>query len=322
MHTPACSMRVRDVWAATAVRKISGALMCEYPMSVWCSTAQIPSKPTFSAYTACSTQLRIVSCSTSGVPYSTWASKIIENFMTRILSGLGVAEPVQCEVGETFEEILDRRRRVVLDAADDRDLRVELEQPMAHRPAEVGSLDDVEVGVRRIGDCPDGVLEDGVRAPTDSLELGVVDVDDIGAEHHLAVPGVNRCDPHVGAADGDESLDRVVDAPGRCGQGVAEVREPLDGQGGEEAGGVAEVVGGRRVRHAGPAGDLPQAEPAQAPLGDEVGRRGAERIRQVAVVVAIGHVGSQSGAEVLLDDVKSSLYSVNLTVVSLQGGNV
>src|SRR3979411_1437179 len=74
---------MRDVFAATAVRKISGALMCEYSMSEWCSTAQIPSKPTSSAYTACSTQLRIVSRSTSGVPYSTWASKIIENFIER-----------------------------------------------------------------------------------------------------------------------------------------------------------------------------------------------------------------------------------------------
>ena len=72
---------MREVFAATAVRKISGALMCEYSMREWCSTAQMPSKPTSSAYTACSTQLRIAWRSTSGVPYSTWASKIIENFM-------------------------------------------------------------------------------------------------------------------------------------------------------------------------------------------------------------------------------------------------
>src|SRR4029077_11023934 len=80
MHTAACPTRMRDVFAATAVRKISGALMCEYSRSEWCSTAQTPSKPTSSANTACSTQWRMASRSTSGVPYSTWASKIMENF--------------------------------------------------------------------------------------------------------------------------------------------------------------------------------------------------------------------------------------------------
>src|SRR5215218_10757099 len=74
---------MREVLAATAVRKISGALMCEYSMSEWCSTAHTPSNPTGSAYTACSTQLRIACRSTSGVPYSTWASKIMENFIPR-----------------------------------------------------------------------------------------------------------------------------------------------------------------------------------------------------------------------------------------------
>src|SRR6478736_6236463 len=81
MHTAAWPTRMREVFAATAVRKISGALMCEYSMREWCSTAQMPSKPTSSANTACSTQLRIAWRSTSGVPYSTWASKIIENFI-------------------------------------------------------------------------------------------------------------------------------------------------------------------------------------------------------------------------------------------------
>ena len=74
---------MRDVFAATAVRKISGALMCEYSTSEWCSTAHTPSKPISSAKTACSTQLRIACRSTSGVPNSTWASKIIENFIAR-----------------------------------------------------------------------------------------------------------------------------------------------------------------------------------------------------------------------------------------------
>ena len=57
--------------------------MCEYSISEWCSTAQTPSKPISSANTACSTQLRIAWRSTSGVPNSTWASKIIENFIAR-----------------------------------------------------------------------------------------------------------------------------------------------------------------------------------------------------------------------------------------------
>ena len=47
------------VFAATADRKISGALMCEYSTSEWCSTAHTASKPTSSAYTAWSMQLRI-----------------------------------------------------------------------------------------------------------------------------------------------------------------------------------------------------------------------------------------------------------------------
>src|SRR5215467_13418811 len=72
---------MRLVFAATADRKISGALMCEYSTSAWCSTAQTASKPACSAYTACSTQLSTCCRSTSGVPYSTCASKIIENFM-------------------------------------------------------------------------------------------------------------------------------------------------------------------------------------------------------------------------------------------------
>src|SRR5262245_2813811 len=73
---------MRLVFAATADRKISGALMCEYSTSAWCSTAHTASKPTSSAYTACSTQLSTAWRSTSGVPYSTCASKIIENFIS------------------------------------------------------------------------------------------------------------------------------------------------------------------------------------------------------------------------------------------------
>src|SRR3954465_14816199 len=95
MHTAACPTRMRDVFAATAVRKISGALICEYSMSEWCSTAQMPSKPISSANTACSTQLRIAWPSTSGVPNSTWASKIIENFMPGTYPGPGSAAHVR-----------------------------------------------------------------------------------------------------------------------------------------------------------------------------------------------------------------------------------
>ena len=39
------------VFAATQVRKISGALMCAYHLSAWCSTAQTRSKPISSAST-------------------------------------------------------------------------------------------------------------------------------------------------------------------------------------------------------------------------------------------------------------------------------
>ena len=76
-------MRMREVRAATHVRKTSGALMCAYQRSAWCSTAQMRSKPICSAKTACSTQSWMTWRSRSGVGWASWASKIMENFMAR-----------------------------------------------------------------------------------------------------------------------------------------------------------------------------------------------------------------------------------------------
>lgn len=73
-------MRIRDVLAATQVRKISDALMCAYWVREWCSTAQMRSKPISSANTACSTQSLRTWRSFSGVGSASWASKIMENF--------------------------------------------------------------------------------------------------------------------------------------------------------------------------------------------------------------------------------------------------
>ena len=84
MHTTPWPMRMRDVRAATHVRKISGALMCAYHFRQWCSTAQTRSKPISSANTACSTQSRITCCSFAGVGSAICASKIIENCMDRL----------------------------------------------------------------------------------------------------------------------------------------------------------------------------------------------------------------------------------------------
>lgn len=67
MHTTPCPMRMVFVLAATQVRNISGADMCAYHFSEWCSTAQIRSNPMCSASTACSTQSRMTWCSRSTV---------------------------------------------------------------------------------------------------------------------------------------------------------------------------------------------------------------------------------------------------------------
>ena len=71
---------MREVLAATQVKKISGALMWAYHFRQWCSTAHTRSKPTSSANTAWSTQSRITCCSVSRDGSAIWASKIIENF--------------------------------------------------------------------------------------------------------------------------------------------------------------------------------------------------------------------------------------------------
>src|SRR5437899_2934963 len=66
MSTTPWPTRIVDVRAATKLRKISGALMCAYHFSEWCSGAQMRSKPTCSANTAASTQSRSSRCSRVG----------------------------------------------------------------------------------------------------------------------------------------------------------------------------------------------------------------------------------------------------------------
>lgn len=80
MHTTPCPTRMREVRAATQVRKISGADMWAYHLREWCSTAQIRSKPISSANTACSTLSRSSWCSRSTVGSASWASKMTLNF--------------------------------------------------------------------------------------------------------------------------------------------------------------------------------------------------------------------------------------------------
>ncbi len=65
------------------------------------------------------------------------------------------------------------------------------------------------------------------------------------------------------------------------------VSKPFDRERGEQTADVAEVVRRGGVRHAGAAGDLTQAEAPEAVLGDDLDGRAAQRVREVAVVVAV-----------------------------------
>src|ERR1700722_642655 len=79
MHTTPWPIRILEVRAATAVRKISGALMCADQYREGCSTAQTRSKPISSAKIAWSRQSRMSCCSRCLVGLASWASKITEN---------------------------------------------------------------------------------------------------------------------------------------------------------------------------------------------------------------------------------------------------
>ena len=85
---------------------------------------------------------------------------------------------------------------------------------------------------------------------------------------------------HVGHPDVEE-----VPGPLGGGEGVGEQVVALRGDGGEQAGFVAEVVRRRGVGDPGAAGQLAQAQPGRAGFGERVEGGGQDRLPQVAVVV-------------------------------------
>lgn len=88
-------------------------------------------------------------------------------------------------------------------------------------------------------------------------------------------------EPHVGNAHLEKAPSALVGVSQRRAQHL----EALDGDGREETGLVAEVMGGRGVRHPGPASDVAQTDDGRALLADGTEGGRYERPAEIAVVV-------------------------------------
>ena len=131
------------------------------------------------------------------------------------------------------------------------------------------------------GDGADSAVEGVGGALSRGRHRGVVGVVEVRAEHDLEVGAVVDREAHVGHPD-------VEEVPGLLlggGEGVGQQVVALGGDGGEQAGLVPEVVRRRGVGDPGAAGQLAQAQPGRAGLGEGVDRGRQDRLTQVAVVV-------------------------------------
>ena len=105
----------------------------------------------------------------------------------------------------------------------------------------------------------------------------------LGPEHHREVRAMVDGELDVGDADVEE----VAVAP--CGvEGIAEPPVPLDGDGGEQPGLVAEVIRGRRMCDTGAPGDGAQRQRRQAGFLDR--RDGGAHQGDAQITVVVGAV--------------------------------
>ena len=129
----------------------------------------------------------------------------------------------------------------------------------------------------------DVCVEKTERRVAGGVVVGIVDACQAGPEHHFDVAGVAVGEVGVGACQGAELGDRVSRALGECvRQMLDEQREAVGRDGGEQPGLVAEVVGGRSVRHPAAAGDVAKAQGVGAALVE----RGRGRVEQCTAQIA------------------------------------
>jgi EmrB/QacA subfamily drug resistance transporter len=181
--------------------------------------------------------------------------------------------------------LIERHCRLGVEGVERGELGVQFDQALHRTPTQPCSLLYRERPVVAVGDRCDRGFEHPVRGEACVGEARVVGVDDVIAEHHLAMCPMFGRDSDIAATDRGEPLDRIVDHGTGADELIVQGLEPFDRDRGEQPADVTEVVAGRGVGHTGPAGDLAQTEPVQAVGEDHVDRGRSQHVRQITVVI-------------------------------------
>jgi hypothetical protein len=174
------------------------------------------------------------------------------------------------------EDLSDAVNGVIGIVATKRTLGAEHGGAMSHCPCAGGERAGVGIGTPPSPLAAGDVVEQGRESGFTCVGVRwVVGSNELWAEHQVEHAGVAFREVSVRAGEGKELIERL---PWSCllqrpRQMIGEPREAIRRDRCQQTGFVTEVMGRRRVRHPGPAGDLAQAHGARTVLIDRRGTR-------------------------------------------------